>query len=193
MSREQRTNETKTRIREAAARLFAEQGVRGTSVQQVADAAGMSKQAMLYHYPSKATLRKAVEKDFIEQWRTMLPTLVAIVTGASGTDSNTALDALLMGISDRHHIAARFLMRELIEDDGRRQYDAVSPFMEHAANTLRAQQAAGTVAKDLDPDTWPVQAGTLILATLALLPDEPERRRARFADLVRTLRVTLHP
>jgi TetR/AcrR family transcriptional regulator len=194
MSREKRTREIKVRIREAAAQLFAEQGVRGTSVQQIADAVDMSKQALLYHYSSKDTLRKAVEKDFIGHWRVMLPSLVALVTGSSAHDDpELALDVMLQGISHRHHMAARFLMRELIEEDGRRQYDAVSPFMQQATATLRAGQADGSIAADLDADIWPVQAGTLILATMALLPEEPERRRARFRDLVRTLRVTLRP
>jgi len=194
MSRQARSDELKLRIRWAAAKLFAEQGVRGTSVQQIADAVDMSKQALLYHYSSKETLRRAVEKEFILQWKHMLPTLVALVTGTSAEeDPDEALDRLLIEISEPHHTAARFLMRELIEEDGRRQYEAVMPFMEQAAETLRAAQAAGTVAADLDPDTWPVQAGTLILATLALLPDDPQRRRARFSDLVRTLRVTLNP
>ncbi len=192
MSRQLRSKELKARIREAAARLFAEQGVRGTSVQQIADAVDMSKQALLYHYSSKQSLRKAVEADFILQWRDMLPTLVALVTHPGATDA-LQLDQLLEGISSQHHIAARFLMRELIEEDGRRQYEAVMPFMAEASGTLRAGQAAGTVAPDLDPDIWPVQAGTLILATLALLPEDEARRRDRFADLVRTLRVTLQP
>jgi AcrR family transcriptional regulator len=47
-------------IVDRAAALFARRGFRGTSVQAVADAVGLSKAGLLHHFPSKDTLREAV-------------------------------------------------------------------------------------------------------------------------------------
>ena len=43
-------------ILETAARLFTQKGVHGTSLNDIADAAGMSKGTLYYHYPAKETL-----------------------------------------------------------------------------------------------------------------------------------------
>ncbi|MET1071369.1 MAG: helix-turn-helix domain-containing protein [Umezawaea sp.] len=47
-------------ILDHAAALFARQGVAKTSVQEVADAVGLSKTGLLHHFPSKDALRDAV-------------------------------------------------------------------------------------------------------------------------------------
>ena len=43
----------------AATRLFAAQGVDGTAIQEIADAVGVTKPAVLHHFPSKEPLRDA--------------------------------------------------------------------------------------------------------------------------------------
>src|SRR5213078_3841448 len=47
-------------IRDAATQLFATQGYEGTSLQAIAERVGVTKQTLLYHYPSKDALRRAV-------------------------------------------------------------------------------------------------------------------------------------
>jgi AcrR family transcriptional regulator len=47
-------------ILDRAAALFARRGFSGTSVQQVADAVGLSKAGLLHHFPSKEALHTAV-------------------------------------------------------------------------------------------------------------------------------------
>ncbi|HNC99806.1 MAG TPA: helix-turn-helix domain-containing protein, partial [Myxococcota bacterium] len=49
-TRRQDTEQLRERIRSAAIQLFAAQGYLGTSLQEVADAVGISKQLLLYHY-----------------------------------------------------------------------------------------------------------------------------------------------
>ena len=48
------------RIVEASLKLFADQGFRATTVQQIADEVGISKQRLLYHFSSKEELHRAV-------------------------------------------------------------------------------------------------------------------------------------
>ena len=45
---------------EAATQLFAERGYMGTSIADIAAASGVAKPSVLYHYPDKDTLWKAV-------------------------------------------------------------------------------------------------------------------------------------
>src|SRR5262249_38333478 len=57
----------------AATRLFAAHGFDGTALQDVADAVGVTKPAVLHHFPSKEHIRQAVLDGILEHWRGTLP------------------------------------------------------------------------------------------------------------------------
>ncbi|MEV6344821.1 TetR/AcrR family transcriptional regulator [Actinoplanes sp. NPDC051851] len=77
--------DTRTRILDAAERLFAERGFSGTSVRAVTEAAGANLAAVGYHFGSKADLMAAVGRRVIEP-----------ITAAQGA----ALDRLLDGVPE---------------------------------------------------------------------------------------------
>ncbi|HWS28634.1 MAG TPA: helix-turn-helix domain-containing protein [Clostridia bacterium] len=54
-------------ILKTAARLFTEKGVHGTSLNDIADAAGMSKGTLYYHYPAKDQLVLDIADAHIER------------------------------------------------------------------------------------------------------------------------------
>lgn len=54
-------------ILKTAARLFTEKGVHGTSLNDIADAAGMSKGTLYYHYPAKDQLVSDIADAHIER------------------------------------------------------------------------------------------------------------------------------
>src|SRR5689334_8343340 len=58
--------DTRTQILDAAERLFAERGFRGTSVRAITDLAGANLAAVGYHFGSKAELLAAVVRRVIE-------------------------------------------------------------------------------------------------------------------------------
>ena len=58
--------DTRTQILDAAERLFAERGFRGTSVRAITDLAGANLAAVGYHFGSKAELMAAVARRVIE-------------------------------------------------------------------------------------------------------------------------------
>jgi AcrR family transcriptional regulator len=58
--------DTRTQILDAAERLFAERGYRGTSVRAITDLAGANLAAVAYHFGSKAELLAAVARRVIE-------------------------------------------------------------------------------------------------------------------------------
>ncbi|MEM7437258.1 MAG: helix-turn-helix domain-containing protein, partial [Myxococcota bacterium] len=63
------------RILTHATRLFAEQGYDGTSVQEIADAVGIRKPSLLYHFKSKDELRENVIAEMLNHWSALLPSL----------------------------------------------------------------------------------------------------------------------
>jgi AcrR family transcriptional regulator len=58
--------DTRTQLLDAAERLFAERGYRGTSVRAITDLAGANLAAVGYHFGSKADLMAAVARRVIE-------------------------------------------------------------------------------------------------------------------------------
>lgn len=52
----------------AAEEVFAEHGFNGASVDTIAERAGLSKQNMLYYFPSKESLYNHVLKDILDLW-----------------------------------------------------------------------------------------------------------------------------
>ncbi|MEM9743823.1 MAG: helix-turn-helix domain-containing protein [Pseudomonadota bacterium] len=62
-----KSQETKRRILDAMLRLLAEQGYAATSMPAVAKAAGMSRTAMLHHFPSRRVLLDAVVRHVMRR------------------------------------------------------------------------------------------------------------------------------
>lgn len=62
-------------LREIALVEFAGGGYSGTSIQRIADVAGLSKAAVLYHYPSKEMLLDAAIRPAIDEMEGMLADL----------------------------------------------------------------------------------------------------------------------
>ncbi|KAA9161065.1 TetR/AcrR family transcriptional regulator [Amycolatopsis acidicola] len=56
---------TRARILDTAQRLFAEQGYQHTSVRQIAERLGLTKTAVLYHFPAKVDILLALAEPFL--------------------------------------------------------------------------------------------------------------------------------
>lgn len=63
-----RRDRTEAAILHAATRLIAEHGVDGTSIAAVAERAGISKQNLLYYFPTKQDLYRRVLDDVLDDW-----------------------------------------------------------------------------------------------------------------------------
>ena len=59
--------ERRSQLLDVAGRLFAEQGYHGLSMEQLADAAGVSKPVLYQHFPSKSSLYRALVDDAITE------------------------------------------------------------------------------------------------------------------------------
>src|SRR5689334_23231586 len=96
-----------------ATRLFAKSGFEATPLQDIADAVGMSKQAVLHHFPSKEHIRTGVLDAIFAHWRDQLPRLLL-----TATESHARFDSVLGEVyrffasnPDR----ARFVTREVLD------------------------------------------------------------------------------
>src|SRR5262245_20353183 len=109
----QDTEQLRQRARAAAVRLFARYGFEGTSVQDIADELGMSKQALLYHFSSKEGLRRAALEELVAVWRSVLPKLLGGMM-----DENARFEDALGEVLALHRAEpayARFIVQELLQ------------------------------------------------------------------------------
>jgi AcrR family transcriptional regulator len=171
---ERRTpDELRKQVIAAALRLFADRGYAGTSVQDIADAVGASKQLVLYHFGSKAEIRQVVIESIAVRWKDLLPVLLDVATRDSDR-LETALgkaQEFLRANPD----ALRFVLRDLISVDGemmRLLQGLAGPWMRLTADSL--DRARGT--DDGAPRALArVQlVGVLLLALYAVFPPDEE-------------------
>src|SRR6202023_813734 len=62
-STRQRTTQLRQAMLEAAAQMFADKGYLGTNLRDIADALGMSRPGLYYHFPSKEKLLEAIIEE----------------------------------------------------------------------------------------------------------------------------------
>ena len=89
MAKHQRVDETYYRILHSSAGLFAEKGYLGTSVNELLERAGMTKNAFYSYFPSKEALAVAVVENTKAQWPPLIAQYEAL--RASAVDTVIAL------------------------------------------------------------------------------------------------------
>ncbi len=184
------------RIRQEATRLIAQRGFGAISVNDVAQAVGISKQALLYHYPSREALHEAVLASLVEHSNRHLLLLIDALTGRGKERLERAI-AQIREFFDADPHVARVILREML--DGNREQMArllqgVEPWMRLLADVLRQEQREGRVRQELDPDVAVEQVGSLLLTTFALHPVEgwtgentAQWRERRLSEVVRII------
>jgi TetR/AcrR family transcriptional regulator len=195
--------ESSAQIRVAATKLFATHGYEGVSLQAIADAVGVAKQTLLYHYPSKDLLRRAVIEHVFEHWRRTLPAILQAVT--SGQRRFTALTEELVRFFDHDRDRARLLARELLDnpaDTMRLMAESLRPWILLVSEYIREGQKIGEIRANVDPESYVLHVIVLVVATVANLSavstvlvgdtnDEANPETRHLAELVRLTRTAL--
>mgnify|MGYP001421610822 CR=1 FL=1 len=160
--------EVSERILDAATRLFAERGFEATSLQSVADAVGIRKPSLLYHFPSKDELRKAVLDKLLAHWNQVLPKLLMAAT--SGREQFDAIIKETVAFFTADRDRARLLLREALDRPTEMRaliVGHVQPWADVVSNYIRRGREAGRVRADVDPEAYIVHAINLVVSSIA--------------------------
>ncbi|MET0387363.1 MAG: helix-turn-helix domain-containing protein [Polyangiales bacterium] len=194
-------------IRAAASKLFATHGYEGVSLQAIADSVGVAKQTLLYHYPSKDLLRRAVIDQVLEHWRRTLPAVLQAVT--SGRHRFTALTEELVRFFDSDRDRARLLARELLDNPSgtkRLLVESLRPWILLVSEYIREGQNIGLIRGNVDPESYVLHVVILVIANVANMstvsmtlagttPGDAQKRREaeqrHLAELIRMTRTAL--
>jgi AcrR family transcriptional regulator len=180
------------RILTAALEVFSERGVGATSVQDVAKAAGMSKQALMHHFPTKEQLREGVYELIASQLRAEFPAAATELVSRSHDRYRALLELVLRRFTEQRSLA-RFLVFELLE-----RPDEVSQWLrEEVAPWLGLVQGVVSQSKDapegFDSNLHLTVLATLMLSQSALVPRDDKRWHGKYQKAVlRTLLISSH-
>ncbi|WP_257460378.1 TetR/AcrR family transcriptional regulator [Archangium lipolyticum] len=164
------TTELRERIRREATRLIAQRGFGAISVNDVAQAVGISKQALLYHYPSREALHEAVVSSIVEQSNQHLLLLLSAFSG-HGEERLALAMKQLREFFDAEPDAARVILREVLDGDPTqvsRLQRSMEPWLRLVVDALRQGQREGRVRPELDAEAAVAHMGMLLLTSFAL-------------------------
>jgi AcrR family transcriptional regulator len=179
--------DVRSQVIAAATRLFAARGFEGTSLQDLADVVGVTKPAVLHHFPSKEHIRTAVMESLLEHWREVLPRL--LLAASAGEDRFDAIYGELQRFFGANPDLARVLIREALDRPDSTQSllrGPVRPWLSAIAGYVQAGTEHGRHPPDLDPEAYVILALQLVIFTSAMGPvvsvaiDESEGGRKRY-------------
>ena len=182
----------------AAEYLFGTLGHRGTSIQRVADEVGISKQALMHHFPTKQVLCDAVFANVLLFAKEFLGVLLL---GINQPKQEEQLGLLIQKFMDRPYWA-QFLLRELLEGRSAELPDSIQQLQYQYVEHLRKEQTLGNIVADLDIEATLGNLNLLLLSTLATLEVTPLPRDGeefsseewmyrRLREVFRLYRITL--
>lgn len=186
---------TRQRLFEAAVTLIAEQGFSATTVDEIAERAGVAKGTVYYNFSSKSELFEALLQHGGELLTTSLRSAAEEAVERDGSRL-AALDAMVgAGVTfvARHPALTRLYVAELWRTS-RAWRETLTRSRQQAVavleSVLKEAVAAGDLPADIDaPLTASVMFGTILVTALDWAAYQPERAaeevRATLCQLVR--------
>lgn len=104
----QQSQDTRDRLIEAAAKLFAERGYTNSSVAAIGDAAGVSRGLINHHFGSKENLLYEVIADLLGEWNELM---VPAVEGTRGIGTLHAILESFISFAEQRRERAQLLFR----------------------------------------------------------------------------------
>lgn len=175
--RTRRREDTRQRLYDAAIELIAERGYSATTVDDIAERAGVAKGTVYYNFPSKTALVEGLLTHGIG----MLS--AEFRTAAAGQDPPGAVAALVraeLSYVDRHRAFAQLLLSELWRTD-REWRQTLHAVRDDAVNVIAGVLRAGVASGDFDSALdVPLASSALFGVSLVVAVDwlvfQPDRR-----------------
>lgn len=176
-----RRQATRRKLYAAAVTLIAEQGFSGTTVDEIAERAGVAKGTVYYNFASKNDLFEELLRDGVGQLRDALRQ-AATAAAARGGGAVAALDAMVhagLTFIVRHPAFTQLYVAELWRTN-RAWQDTLMRVRSQAVAVVEEVLAAGVAAGELSEDTdVPLTAsalfGMVLVAALDWQAFQPER------------------
>jgi AcrR family transcriptional regulator len=149
----------KQRLLDAAARLFAEKGLEGTSVRDIAGAAGLNLSLVSYYFGGKEGLYKELIRNFALTIRSEIQAIVSMAEAEELSQENLQkvfllIVACISDIRSKHSEMSLVMHRERLAGlpHGREIHeDVFGPLGESLSQYIQKAQKKGLVRKDLNP------------------------------------------
>lgn len=192
--------DAKHRIIVESIRLFGTKGFDGTSIQEIADAVGIRKPSLLYHFASKDALRDAATESLLVHWENELPGLLTARISGYDRFSSFLTAAVEFFMEDANR--ARLMVREMLDRPGvlhSLMKEHLSPWTTLLTDYIRMGQESGTIKPDVDPESYIIQVMMMVIGTVAIggvvaalvHPGGGDSLEANVAELVRICRDAL--
>lgn len=136
-------------IRDAARHVFAQRGVRGTGLVQVAEAAGMGRSSLYHYYPSKSSLVRDLVKDLLAAEEAFF---ARAASGSGSPSQRLETLAEMLPWAFREWIPVGRLLVELRASDARRFRGFFRRIRAALASLIGEGQRRGEFDPDIDPD-----------------------------------------
>ena len=188
-----RRDKLESAILAAATRLFAECGFDGASIAAVAERTGISKQNLLYYFPTKNGLYQRVLDDVLDDWLERMAKLAD--AGGEPADVLRAYVAAKLRFSREQPWASRVYAMEVIGGAkfyGEQIRTRVVPLLRRDIEVFERWMADGRIARvdatHLLFALWAMtQSYADFSAQMALVLDKPELTGADFEDAERLI------
>ncbi len=167
-NKKQEEPSVRERILAEAMHLVASKGYEATSIQAIADAVGIRKQSLLYHFPSKENLHECLIEQLVARWNDVLPKVMLAATNSRGRFE--AVMRTVVEFFAENPDRARLLLREVLDrpEEMRRVMMLHSQVWSSALrNYIQDGQELGSVDPGLDPEAYILHILTIILSGLA--------------------------
>lgn len=176
------TDDTRARILRAALEEFSERGFHATSVRELAERVGVTKTAVLYHFPGKADIVTALAEPLLDDLE------AAMAKAADAPDPRAAAIEGLLGVWLGH----RYLLRMNLRDLGLTASTAV--FERFRDGMLTANRLVAGPDADLAGRVRAAQAIAMLSDPVVLFADAPvDELRAAVLDGVDRLYAVAEP
>jgi AcrR family transcriptional regulator len=160
----------RTQILGAATQLFAERGFDGVSLRAIAEAVGIRKASLLYHFPSKEALHRSVLEQLLTHWNEALPRLLE--AGTTGGRRFSAVVGEVVRFFMEDTARPRLLLRESLDRPAEMRAlfgRYFKPWLALVTEYIRLGQREGIVHSDIDAEAYVLQVFHSITAGVAML------------------------